>query len=182
LEQIVQFLEAKGDIDLSETYIDATFIRTKASKDKVGLTKCGKGRKLMALCDNKKRPIALLLEKASRSENKLLPETLDVCSTTQNPERIIGDKAYDDDKLDSSLKEQGIDMISPNRKNRKKRTQDGRKLRRYKRRHHVENFFAHFQNYRRCVIAYEKYAHTYFGFAQFAAILLILNKINILIH
>ncbi len=56
------------------------------------------------------------------------------------PERIIGDKAYDSDKLDEAMAEQGIDMIAPHTSNRKieNMTQDGRPLRRYTRRWTVE--------------------------------------------
>ena len=47
---------------------------------------------------------------------------------------MIGDRAYDSDPLDAELQEAGIEMIVPHRKNGKKpKTQDGRKLRRYKR-------------------------------------------------
>jgi hypothetical protein len=49
------------------------------------------------------------------------------------------DRAYDSDPLDAQLKAEGIEMISPHRKGRKKpKTQDGRKLRRSKRRWRVE--------------------------------------------
>jgi len=177
-EELIHILEEAGHIDLSETYIDATFVRTKAGSDKVGKTKCGKGRKLMALCDKASRPIALFMESASKAEVKLLSHTLDVLETKEKPERIIADKAYHSDKHDAELKEQAIDLIAPNRKNRKKRTQDGRKLRRYKRRHKIENFFAHLHNYRRCIIAHDKKADTFFGFVLIASINLILNKIN----
>jgi hypothetical protein len=45
------------------------------------------------------------------------------------PDRLVGDRAYDPDPLDETLEEQGIEMIAPHTKNRKKRkTQDGRKL------------------------------------------------------
>ena len=45
------------------------------------------------------------------------------------PDRLVGDRAYDSDPLDETLEEQGIEMIAPHTKNRKKRkTQDGRKL------------------------------------------------------
>jgi hypothetical protein len=48
------------------------------------------------------------------------------------PERLIADRAYDSDALDA---ENGIELIAPQRRNRKKaKTQDGRRLRRYKRR------------------------------------------------
>jgi IS4 transposase len=64
---------------------------------------------------------------------------------------LIGDKAYDSDALDQQLSECGIEMISPNRTNRKQKTQDGRPLRRYRRRWKVERLFAWMQNYRRLV-------------------------------
>jgi transposase len=45
---------------------------------------------------------------------------------------------------------EGIEMIAPHRHNRKKaKTQDGRKLRRYKRRWKVERLFAWLGNFRR---------------------------------
>ena len=165
-------------INLSETYIDATFIRSKAGKQLVGKTKCGKGHKLMALCDDKSRPLALLLADASRAEIKLVADTLHCLATHQKPQRIIGDKAYDSDKHDTDLKEQGIDLIAPNRSNRKHNLQDKRPLRRYKRRHKIENINAHLHNYRRTIISHDKYPHTFFGFILFASILIILNKIK----
>ena len=59
------------------------------------------------------------------------------------PEKLIGDKAYDSDRLDGELKQQGVEMIAPHRSNRRiLKTQDGRPLRRYARRWIVERFFA----------------------------------------
>jgi hypothetical protein len=44
---------------------------------------------------------------------------------------MIGDKAYDSDRLDERLRqEQGIELIALNRRKRR-RAQDGRPLRRY---------------------------------------------------
>jgi transposase len=53
------------------------------------------------------------------------------------PVRVIGDKAYDSDAHRERLAKQGIELIAPNRSNRGK-TQDGRSLRRYRRRWVVE--------------------------------------------
>ena len=50
-------------------------------------------------------------------------------------ENLIGERAYDSGKLDEELRREGIEMIALHRKNRKrKKTQDGRRLRRYERR------------------------------------------------
>lgn len=98
----------------------------------------------MAITDASGLPIAAYIESASPHEVKLVEATLDSSFIDKVPEKLIGDKAYDSDKLDEKLYEnRGIEMISPHRRNRSKpRTQDGRKLRRYRRRWKVERFFA----------------------------------------
>ena len=49
------------------------------------------------------------------------------------PQRLVDDRAYDSDPLDEKLEEKGVELIAPHRKNRvKKKTQEGRKLRCYK--------------------------------------------------
>ena len=78
-------------------------------------------------------PIALSLHEAAKNEVTLAFGLSQKCLTWKKPERIIGDKAYDSDTLDSKLAADGIEMIAVHRKNRKKkRTQDGSKLRRQK--------------------------------------------------
>ena len=102
----------------------------------MGKTKRGKGTKIMAFSDGSSIPLALYTESASPHEVTLVGATLASGFLKDKPERLVGDKAYDSDPLDKALLEQeGIEMIAPHRRNRKKRkTQDGRKLRRYKRR------------------------------------------------
>lgn len=94
------------------------------------------------------------------------------------PKRLIGDKAYDSDLLDHALSKQGIEMIAPHKKNRRPdtKTQDGRPLRRFKRRWAVERFFAWLQNYRRIVVRYEKKLINFLGFVQLATIAIFMKK------
>jgi transposase len=67
-------------------------------------------------------------------------------------------------------------MIAPHRRNRKKhKTQDGRTLRRYRRRYKVERFFAWLQNYRRVLIRYERHVENFLGFVQLACVLMLLK-------
>lgn len=91
---------------------------------------------------------------------------------------MIGDKAYDSDKLDERLRrERGIEMIAPHRMNRRRRapTQDGRPLRRYARRWKVERLFAWLHNYRRVVVRWDYYPEHYLGFVQLACALILLR-------
>jgi transposase len=73
------------------------------------------------------------------------------CFLDELPERLIGDKAYDSDAHDKQMNEYGVEMISPNRSNRKRKTQDGRALRGYRRRWKVKRLFVWMQSYRRLV-------------------------------
>lgn len=68
-------------------------------------------------------------------------------------------------------------MIAPHRRGRKKKkTQDGRKLRRYKRRWKVERFFAWLFNYKRTVVRYEYKPENYKAFVLLACILILINS------
>ena len=140
----------------------------------VGKTKRGKGTKLMAVADRSGLPLAARATSASPHEVTLVGETLGSRFVEELPEKLIGDKAYDSDGLDEELADQGIEMIAPNRRNRKK-TQDGRKLRRYKRRWKVERLFAWLGNYRRLVVRYERHADNFLGFVHLACILILLR-------
>lgn len=92
------------------------------------------------------------------------------------PDRLIGDRAYDSDPLDEQLAYQGIELIAPHRKNRKKpKTQDGRPLRRYKKRWKVERLFAWLFNFRRIVVRYEYYSMNYLAFVLLGCIKILLR-------
>ena len=143
----------------------------------VGKTKRGKGSKIMAVADGTGLPIAISVGSASPHEVKLVEPTLEARFVDEQPERLIGDKAYDSDPLDERLKAQGVQMIAPHRNNRKKpATQDGRPLRRYKRRWKVERLFAWLQNYRRILVRHERYLQNYLGFVQLGCIIILLKR------
>src|SRR5882724_11844489 len=84
----------------------------------VGKTKRGKGTKIMGIADGHGLPLALRTESASPAEVKLVEQTLEQRIVADVPERLIGDKAYDSDRLDHQLMENfGTEMIAPNRQN-----------------------------------------------------------------
>jgi Transposase DDE domain len=87
----------------------------------------------MAIADRHGLPVAAGIASASPHETKLVEITIEQRFTAARPERIIGDRAYDADQLDQRLKEQGITLIAPHRPNRRRKTQDHRPLRRYRR-------------------------------------------------
>jgi transposase len=100
------------------------------------------------------------------------------CFLDQLPQRLIGDKAYDSAALDRQMDEEyGIEMIAPNRRNRKQKTQDGRQLRRYRRRWKVERLFAWMHNFRRLVTRWEYYIENFLGFAQLGCLVILLRHL-----
>jgi transposase len=145
----------------------------------VGKTKRGKGTKIMGLTDAGGLPIAVDATSASPHEVTLVDDTLDACFMEELPERVVGDKAYDSDNLDRRLaKERDIEMIAPHKSNRRKEpTQDGRVLRRYKKRWKVERLFAWLQNFRRLVVRYEHHLENFLGMIQLGCIVILLRRV-----
>lgn len=155
LHALADDLRERGDLDRSACFIDGTFAVAKKRGDCVGKTKRGKGTKIMAIADRAGLPLAVDVTSASPHEVTLVEGTLAACFVDERPEHLIGDKAYDSDPLDERLAAQGIELIAPHRRNRKKpKTQDGRPLRRYRRRWKVERLMAWLQNFRRIVVRY----------------------------
>ena len=142
----------------------------------MGKTKRGKGTKLMAVADRAGLPLAIYAASASPHEVTLVAATLAQVFTAEPPERLIGDKAYDSDPLDEELREQGIEMIAPHKSNRKKApTQDGRVLRRYKRRWKVERLFSWLQKFRRVATRFDFHDENYLGFVHLGCIKILLR-------
>jgi transposase len=130
----------------------------------------------MAMVDRHGLPIAVCTESAQRAEVSLVQLLFDFMFIEVLPERLIGDRAYDSDKLDEELRERGVEMIAPNRCNRWQ-SQDRRPLRRYRRRWKVERFFGWLHNYRRLVSRWERKARNYQALVELACAIILLNAL-----
>lgn len=169
----------KIGLKLYECFIDGTFAKAKQGGEGIGCTRVGKGVKIMVLVDASGLPVAAYSETAQCHEGHLVQELFQFMVTERLPERVIGDKAYDSDKLDAQLAAQGVEMIAPHRAGRLpgNRTQDGRKLRRYRRRWRVERTIAWLQNYRRLCIRWEKSTCLFQGMLHLSCCLLLLKQV-----
>lgn len=133
----------------------------------VGPTKRGKGTKIIAVADDHSLPLAVSNESASPHESQLVEGVLGHSFLDTLPSRLIGDKAYDSDRLDRDLAQRyGIEMIAPDRGERRRPTQGGRPLRRYRRRWRVERLAAWLHHFRRLVIRWEYHAENFFGMVR----------------
>jgi transposase len=155
--------------------------------DGVGKTKRGKGTKWMVVADGKGVPLGDYLHSASPAEVKLVAKTLSSIRVRrrhragrprQKPMRMIMDRGYDSDGLRKDLRRRGIEPIIPHRKNRRKPPmQDGRALRRYKRRWIIERTIAWIGNFRRLVVRYDRSLTVYRGFFHIACFMIVLRKV-----
>src|SRR5262249_58467475 len=118
----------------------------------------------MAAADRHGLPIAICVESATPHKVKLATSTLVQMILPDAPHNLIGDNAYDSDKLDNELRQYGIELIAPHRINRKNTTQDLRR-RRWK----IERLFAWLQNFRRLVVRYERCAENFLGMLHLGA-------------
>ena len=153
----------------------------------VGPTKRGKGTKWMVLVDGAGTPLGAYLDAASPAEVKLLERTLATVAVgrtgrpgrpRQRPDRLIADRGYDSNGLRAALAQRGIEPIIPARVNNRRAThQDGRKLRRYRRRWIVERTIAWIGHFRRLVVRYENSLPMYAGFFHLACAIITLRKV-----
>ena len=143
----------------------------------VGKTKCGKGTKTMVLTDGRGLPLAAEIASASPHEQALIEPLLERRLLPKKPHRLLYDWAADNDELRTRLARRRVELVCPHRKNRKKpSTQDGRKLRRYRRRWKIERSISWLQNFRRIVTRYEYHANLFHGFVQLACLMVVMRR------
>jgi transposase len=143
----------------------------------VGKTKRGKGTKIMLLVDARGTPLGVDIASASPAEVKLIEPLLEKRVLRKRPKRLIYDRAADSDPLRQRLTKRCIELICPHRRGRKRpATQDGRPLRRYKRRWKIERSISWLFNYRRLVVRYERHDFLFRGFLTLACALTVLKR------
>ena len=172
-------VEESDGYKLYECFIDGTFAKAKGGGDGIGLTKVGKGVKIMVLVDARGLPVAVDTAPAHRAECHLVQQLFDFMLPLEPLERVIGDKAYDSDRLDAELAARGVEMISPHRRSRtpERKTQDGRPLRRYARRWTVERTISWLQNFRRLCIRWERSHALYQGLLHLTCAILLIREV-----
>ena len=135
----------------------------------------------MAVADRHGLPLALYLASGNRYDSVLTERTLDAAFVAKLPPRLIGDRAWDAGVLQQRLwDERQIDLIAPKRGGQRpsRRKQDGRKLRRYKRRWRVEWLFSQLKRFRRIATRWDSKAANFFGFVQLASCVLFLRALS----
>lgn len=143
----------------------------------VGNTRGGKNTKIMAVADRNGVPVAATIASGERHETQLVAQTLRACFASNPPSILIGDKAYDSDALDDALLASGVELVAPHIRSRNSKTQDGRRLRRYRRRWRIERCFAWLKRFRRLVNRWEHKAENFLGFVRLGCAVILLRRL-----
>lgn len=131
----------------------------------------------MVVADGQGVPLACLTASASPAEVTLAEDALAEVPRGEGLTPLIADRAYDSDKFRTNLRAKGWDLVCPHRKGRvRPATQDGRKLRRYRRRWKIERTISWLHNFRRLVVRYEYYSNVYQAFILLACIMICLRR------
>ncbi len=145
----------------------------------MGLTKVGKGSKLMLLIDGQGLPMAVNLHAANDAEVHLIQPLLDEHQLEQHSPRLIYDRAADSNKLRDELAADGIQLITPHRKHCRSihPSHDCRVLKRYKQRWKVERTIAWLGNYRRLATRYDHNPNHFLAFVILACVHRLLQRL-----
>ena len=139
----------------------------------------------MVVVDGAGVPLGSQLVSASPAEVTLAESTLNRITVArrrgaprQRPLRVVADRAYDSDRLRERLLQRGILLISPHRRNRKRPAfNDGRWLRRYRKRWKIERTFAWLGNFRRLLVRHDYHLHMYEAFFHIACLIITLRHL-----
>lgn len=146
----------------------------------VGRSRAGLTTKIMAVADGDGLPLAVAIGDGSKHDVVLTDAALDAAFVCELPPRLVGDKAWDSAPHQAALaKERNIELIAPKRGGlrRSSRRQDGRSLRRYKRRWKVERLIAWLKQFRRIATRWEHSVDRYLGLLYLACAKILLRRL-----
>lgn len=135
----------------------------------------------MVVVDGQGVPLGSQLTSATPAEVNFAEPTLASIGVrrgrwAKRPSRVIADRGYDSNPLRLRLQKRGVLLIAPHRSNRHKGLMnDGRVLRRYRKRWKIERTFAWLGSYRRLVVRYERRLSMYRAFFHLACALISLR-------
>jgi transposase len=131
----------------------------------------------MLMTDGQGLPVSAFTTSAQYAEVNTIETLVDIQVAGKRPARLLYDKAADADWLREALRRRGIEQITPHRRGRRKPPQqDGRSLRRYKKRWKIERTISWLFYQRRLLVRHEFHAHLFEGFLHLACMMLCLNR------
>ena len=119
-------------------------------------------------------PLGTALAAANIAETELIePAMNDIPVALPKDVPVVADRGYDSDDLRERMAKERLCLLSPHRRGRTRPSRnDGRRLRRYRRRFVIERSNSWLHYYRRLANRWEYYTFMYQGFVRLACILI----------
>lgn len=130
----------------------------------IGRTKGGRNTKLHAVCDEKGRPVVLLLTPGNVHDCKVAQRCIEAMPPSAE---LVADKGYDSKPLREWLAERGTEAVIPPRKNRT--IQYGYDKAIYKQRNVIERMFCRIKDWRRIATRFDRNLKNFMGAVALAA-------------
>jgi transposase len=150
----------------------------------IGLTRHGKGTKIMLAVDGHGTPLGVQVASAQKAEVQLAESTLATIRVPRKrgrarsrPKEVVADRAYDSQPLRQRLRRRGIRPCIPERRGKRPRRGPKPSVENYRHRWIVERTFAWLGSYRRVLTRHERLAHVYHAFVLLAFILICLARL-----
>jgi len=142
---------------------------------------CGKGMKLGLVVDRAGVPVGVQTAAADTAEVAMAePVLASIPSGVEVPwdVPVVADRGYDSDPLRDQLAADGYRLLAPHRRNRTRPARnDGRRMRRYRRRYVVERTIGWLHSYRRVLVRQEWWPHLHMGFVHLACAFIALARL-----
>ena len=153
--------------DLGNVSIDTTIVKAhqhssgarKGEESAIGKSVGGRTTKVSMVADSKARPVDFVVTEGQVHDTVMAEELIENLPQAGN---VIADKAYDDDEIRETTKDNGSNPVIPRRRNSIKKNASFCKEA-YKLRHKVENLFARLKHFRSIATRYEKLKRNYEG-------------------
>jgi transposase len=139
-----------------------------ADAQAMGKTKGGRNTKLMMATDGSGRIVALMVVPGQAYEGHYVTDLIALAGIS-GPLTVVGDKAYDDDKLRASLEALGLKTCFPTKVNRKSKRPMHKGL--YRKRFRVENAFCRLKKWASIATRRDKLARNFLSLVTFAAVI-----------
>ncbi len=138
----------------------------------MGKSRGGLTSKIHAAADGDGKALNFIITDGSESDCTQAESLLD--PIIHKDALILGDRAFDTDKILDYIASKMAVAVIPPKKNRKVQRKYDKET--YKNRNQVERFFNRLKNFRRVATRYDKLASSFLAFVQLAATLILIPK------
>jgi hypothetical protein len=167
----------------NKLFIDSTVIQNANNSKHVGFSykiPNKKSLKLSVICDNNKIILGSYVSKSNIHDSKLVLNTVNKISVNINNSKLIGDCGYiSKQKIIKQLKTKNLTLITPIKKNMKKKVLSTAHKKLLKRRFVIEHLFSHIKrSFKRLSILYDRHEQIFYNWIMMINTIMIIKFLD----